>query len=156
MLCTKIKVELSHRTKSGPPQCQNGHTTNYCHHTSWCVKCEGDHSSEIFQKQPNKCKLCAGDLTSNYKDVQNKMHYSNIMQRVIHVVKIQTQYSHLTFSNHYHTLPKLPTPPWPILILILIIFYYRITPLTITYFQKHFRTLLVNQSTHFPPYSRTV
>jgi len=62
------------RSKNGPPQCKNcqnyGHTAKYCHHLARCIKCGGDHSSDICTKEkssPAMCALCADDHTSNYK-----------------------------------------------------------------------------------------
>lgn len=85
LLHTIIKVELPYSTNNGPPQCHNcqryGHTANYCNHAARCVKCAGDHLSEMCSKDKNspaKCVLCAGDHTSNYKGCPS---YKELLKR---------------------------------------------------------------------------
>lgn len=74
ILNTKVIIEKPHLSRRGPPQCHNcqayGHTDNYCHHESRCVKCGGDHRSEDCTKDPAtpaKCALCSEVHTANFK-----------------------------------------------------------------------------------------
>jgi hypothetical protein len=47
LLSTKVVIEKPNKKTYGPPQCFNyqdyGHTQNYCHHPSRCVKCGEAH-----------------------------------------------------------------------------------------------------------------
>lgn len=64
MLHTKIEVELQYRIKNDPLHCHNcqfyGYTDNYCHRSVHCVKCGGEHSTDICSKDkssPTQCIL---------------------------------------------------------------------------------------------------
>jgi hypothetical protein len=70
----KIKFEaLKH--KRDIVQCANcqryGHTKNYSHLKSRCVKCAGDHSTHLCHRKDRskdvKCVLCGGNHPANYK-----------------------------------------------------------------------------------------
>jgi hypothetical protein len=70
----KIKLEpLKHKQQIA--QCANcqhyRHTKNYCHLTSRCVKCAGDHSTHLCHRKDRskdvKCVLCGSKHPANYK-----------------------------------------------------------------------------------------
>lgn len=74
LLNSKIKFEPPHKKKE-IPQCTNcqryGHTKGFCHRSSRCVKCAGDHKTiqcPITEKNGSpKCALCNGNHPANYK-----------------------------------------------------------------------------------------
>lgn len=69
------------------PQCKNcqvfGHTPNYCHKKSVCVKCGEEHRTEDWHKPKKskaKCANCGEAHTANwksfsaYKNAEKKVH----------------------------------------------------------------------------------
>ena len=74
LLNCRIEIEPP-RPKRTIPQCSNcqqyGHTQNFCHRQSKCVKCAGSHhTSKCPRKERSdkvKCILCEGNHPANYK-----------------------------------------------------------------------------------------
>lgn len=154
---TKLKVKLPYKTKSGPPQCRNcqnyGHTANYCHHPSRCVKCGGDHRTKICTKNKTslaKCALCMGNHTSNYKGCQ-------IFKALLKPLK--TTHSKLQNPNpvptHFSLSPNSPFPFQSFLRL-----RYRFQKYPTTQYPRYndkplikFISELSSLITHYAPYS---
>lgn len=73
MYC-KISFEPP-KPKKTPPQCSNcqqyGHTRSFCRRPPKCIKCAGNHSSKMCERQKwgnqVKCALCSGNHPANYK-----------------------------------------------------------------------------------------
>lgn len=81
------------------------YTSNYFHHTSRCVKCRGEHSSDIYCKDkssPSKCAPCMGDHTSSNKRYPK---YKALLKR-----RIET-HSNRQISNTALTTLILKSPP---------------------------------------------
>jgi hypothetical protein len=70
-------------------QCANcqryGHTKNYCHLKSRCVKCAGDHSTHLCHQKDRskdvKCVLCGDNHPANYKGCTV---YKELQQKLTH------------------------------------------------------------------------
>lgn len=87
MMRTKVVFEPP-KPKRVIPQCTNcqryGHTVKFCHNSSRCVKCTGNHHTKDCQRTTKtndvKCVLCENNHPANYKgcqvykDLQNKLY----------------------------------------------------------------------------------
>lgn len=101
LLNTIVKVEPPLPKREVPQciKCQNfGHTKKYCHRNPRCVKCTGDHATDICPRKLRdkevRCVNCGEDHPANYrgcsvyKTLQMKM-YPSLRER-----------SHLTENKH--------------------------------------------------------
>ncbi|VVC27523.1 Pre-C2HC domain,Endonuclease/exonuclease/phosphatase,Zinc finger [Cinara cedri] len=124
LLCHQIiKIEPP-RKKQEVPQCKNcqalGHTQNYCHRSSVCVKCSEGHRTEDCPKSKKtkaKCANCGEDHTANWKGYSA---YKKAIERahpkqVSAVLRIQQKpvttnvsYSQMASTSKVHT--KTPQP----------------------------------------------
>lgn len=120
----KIKIEAPRKRKE-VPQCKNcqafGHTQNYCHKMSVCVKCGEKHRTEDCQKPKKskaKCANCGEAHTANwkgcsaYKKAEERAHpkkvsaVQRIQQKPAKTVTASTSYAQMASSTANNATPK--------------------------------------------------
>jgi hypothetical protein len=102
----KIKFEPP-RHKKDIAQCANcqryGHTKNYCHLKTRCVKCPGDHlTNQCHRKERSsdiRCVLCGGMILWIRRDVRSTRTYKRT-----HTHPFVWKYTLLHKSNKHYTL----------------------------------------------------
>jgi hypothetical protein len=105
-------IENPNKKTYGPPQCFNcqdyGHTQNYCHHPSRCVKCGEAHESDSCTKDhfsPAKCVHCSENHTASFKGCQ---FYQSILNR--HKIKFFNSKKNITHTKNLFSKSLLSDP----------------------------------------------
>jgi Associated with zinc fingers len=104
-----ISIKVETYNKTGPSQCHScqrfGHGSNNCSHPVRCVKCGGEHATNVCGKpleETPTCCNCGGSHTANYRGCPS---YVNIIQT--------TNTKPATKNPSSLNLPKTYSPPLP-------------------------------------------